>query len=95
MRFTVKGWNEKGEPAGEYPFFVYGKEVRDFKEVDYDRIHNLNVSATQELARQVEQLRTENAELRSKYENMLRANETVNGRLAKLEALLNSSDSRR
>lgn len=95
MTFTVKGWNEKGEPAGEYPFFVYGKEVRDFKEVDYDRIHNLNVSATQELARQVEQLRTENAELRSKYENILRANETVNGRLAKLEALLNSSDSRR
>lgn len=63
--------------------------------MDYDRIHNLNVSATQELARQMEQLRTENAELRSKYENMLRANETVNGRLAKLEALLNSSDSRR
>lgn len=95
MSFTVRGWNEKGEQANEYPFFVYGKEVHDFKEVDYDRIHNLNVSATQELARQVAQLRVENAELRSKYELMLRANEAVNGRLAKLEALLDSSASRR
>jgi len=95
MTFTVKSWNEKGEPVGEYPFFVYGKEVRDFKEVDYDRIHNLNVSATQELARQVEQLRAENAALRSQYDSMLRASEAVNGRLAKLEALLDSSASKR
>ena len=90
--FTVKGWSEQGE---EGECFVYGKEVRDFKEIDYDRIHNLNVSATQELARQLEQLRAENAELRSKYDNMLRASEAVNGRLAKLEALLDSGTSKR
>jgi hypothetical protein len=90
--FTVKGWSEQGE---EGECFVYGKEVSDFKEIDYDRIHNLNVSATQELARQLEQLRAENAELRIKYDSMLRASEAVNGRLAKLEALLDSGASKR
>jgi hypothetical protein len=93
--FTVSGWEEKGEPEQPFPFFVYGKETGDFKEVDYNSIHNLNVSATQELARQVEELRAENAELRSKYELILRASESVNGRLAKLEALLDSSASKR
>ncbi len=83
--FTVGEWQAKGE-KGRY--FVYGKEVNDFKEVDYDRIHNLNVSATQELARQVAQLRAENAEL-------LRMNEATNSRLAKLEALLDTGNSKR
>ena len=36
--------------------FVYGKKVADFHTVDYDRIFTLNVSATQELARKVEQV---------------------------------------
>lgn len=46
--------------------FVYGKEVDDFHTVDYDRVFTLNVSATQELARKVEALEKENAELKSK-----------------------------
>jgi hypothetical protein len=91
--FTVKDWNTAVTEAEKV--FVYGREVNDFRTVDYDKIHNLNVSATQELARQVEQLRAENAELRSKYDSMLRANEAVNGRLAKLEALLDSGASKR
>ena len=37
--------------------FVYGREVKDFRTVDYEAISMLNVSATQELARQVEALR--------------------------------------
>lgn len=91
--FTVKDWNTAVTEAGKV--FVYGREVNDFRTVDYDKIHNLNVSATQELARQVAQLRAENAELRSKYDSMLRASEAVNGRLAKLEALLDSGASKR
>jgi hypothetical protein len=91
--FTVKGWNAAFNEVDKV--FVYGKEVNDFCQVDYDKIHNLNVSATQELARQVEQLRAENAALRSQYDSMLRASEAVNGRLAKLEALLDSSASKR
>jgi hypothetical protein len=34
--------------------FVYGREVSDFRSVDYDAISMLNVSATQELAKRLE-----------------------------------------
>lgn len=34
--------------------FVYGREVKDFRSVDYEAISMLNVSATQELARRLE-----------------------------------------
>lgn len=37
--------------------FVYGRVVDDFRTVEYDAISMLNVSATQELARQVAELR--------------------------------------
>ncbi|MFM8485553.1 MAG: tail fiber domain-containing protein, partial [Bacteroidota bacterium] len=52
--FTVKGWNAAFNEVDKV--FVYGKEVNDFCQVDYDKIHNLNVSATQELARRVAEL---------------------------------------
>jgi hypothetical protein len=35
--------------------FVYGREVDDLRSVDYDAIAMLNVSATQELAKKLEQ----------------------------------------
>jgi hypothetical protein len=44
--------------------FVYGREVSDFRTVDYDAIAMLNVSATQELARQLKTVQDENAALR-------------------------------
>ncbi len=48
--------------------FVYGREVNDFRSVDYDAISMLNVSATQELKREkdaeIQTLRDENATLR-------------------------------
>ena len=34
--------------------FVFGREVKDFRNVDYDAIAMLNVSATQELNRRLE-----------------------------------------
>ena len=36
--------------------FVYGREVKDFRSVDYEAISMLNVSATQELARRLEKV---------------------------------------
>jgi hypothetical protein len=48
--------------------FVYGREVNDFRSVDYDAISMLNVSATQQLKREkdaeLQTLRDENAALR-------------------------------
>ena len=46
--------------------FVFGREVPDFRSVDYDAIAMLNVSATQELARRLETVQAENAALRRK-----------------------------
>lgn len=45
--FTVKDALRDGE------IFVYGRQVADFRLVDYEAISMLNVSATQELARQI------------------------------------------
>ncbi len=43
--------------------FVYGRQVKDFRYVEYDAIAMLNVSATQELAKQVEALRKSEARI--------------------------------
>ncbi|MDD4973993.1 MAG: tail fiber domain-containing protein, partial [Bacteriovorax sp.] len=70
--FTVKGLPE--DKAGK-KLFIYGKEVSDFRSVDYDAISMLNVSATQELAKQLEEQKKANAVLRErldKIEKMLR-----------------------
>jgi hypothetical protein len=58
----------------EAEVFVYGREVKDFRVVDYEAIAMLNVSATQELHRIVAQ---QDGEI-----------ESLNARLAALEQLL-------
>jgi hypothetical protein len=39
--------------------FVYGQEVPDFRKVDYDGLFTLNISATQELSKEVKDLKRE------------------------------------
>jgi hypothetical protein len=63
--------------------FVYGREVNDFRSVDYDAISMLNVSATQELARQLETVQAENAGLRRE---LVAKDESMEARLIALEA---------
>lgn len=65
--------------------FVHGKKVNDFRSVDYDAISMLNVSATQELAKQVKALKLENEALRKKLEK-------IDLLEAKLNALLDPAD---
>jgi hypothetical protein len=48
--------------------FVYGREVKDVRVVDYDAVSMLNVSATQELNRIITQQDTELRELRARLE---------------------------
>ena len=50
-------------PQAETRLFVFGPEVKDLRTVDYEAIAMLNVSATQELAKQVEALQAANAQL--------------------------------
>ena len=70
--------------------FVYGKGIRDFHAVDYDQIFTLNVSATQELARQVEQLKKENEVLKLENGVLKAADEKFESRLRMLESKLNN-----
>ncbi len=65
--------------------FVYGREVHDFHTVDYEAISMLNVSATQELVKMVEQQKTEIANLKA-------TNDQVMARLGRMEALLSSTE---
>ena len=44
--------------------FVYGKKVSDLLNVDYDALTTLNISATQQLLKKVEQLEKEMAEVK-------------------------------
>ncbi|MGL4363942.1 MAG: beta strand repeat-containing protein [Bacteroidales bacterium] len=50
--------------------FVYGKQVDDFRAVDYDRIFTLNVSATQALLKKVEALEKQNSALMQRVETL-------------------------
>ena len=75
--------------------FVYGREVSDFRSVDYDAIAMLNVSATQELARKLETVQAENVELRRELAEQGKraaaqadADMAQNARLVVLEKLL-------
>lgn len=79
--------------------FVYGREVNDFRTVDYDAISMLNVSATQELARRLEaqeaqlaakeaelaQLREENDKLTRKVTVLESRDQLLEERLTRLE----------
>jgi hypothetical protein len=66
--------------------FVYGREVSDFRTVDYDAISMLNVSATQELARKVDAQRSELTELRGELDKLRAEKATLASTVAELKA---------
>lgn len=74
--------------------FVYGEEINDFRVVDYEALGTLNISATQELSRQVDLLKQENMALKVKLEQLHHDNcslkEETAGRIEKLEASFKS-----
>ncbi len=68
--------------------FVYGREVNDFRSVDYDALSMLHVSATQELARRLEAREAEVAVLQQRLAAREAADQEREARLARLERLL-------
>lgn len=50
--------------------FVYGREVSDFRSVDYEALTTLNISATQEIFKKIIQLETQNNTLKSEIKEM-------------------------
>jgi len=89
FRTSHRGANE--------PVFVYGREVKDFRSVDYDALAMLNVSATQELAKQLKEkdakiqaLQDESAALRRE---LATTNQSMEVRFIALEKRLSKGSS--
>ena len=78
------------KPEGD-KVFVYGREVNDFRTVDYEAIAMLNVSATQELARQLE---AEKATTAALTERLAKLEAKDADRDAKLAALMKMMEDR-
>src|SRR6185503_7298205 len=65
---------------------VYGREVKDFRSVDYEAIAMLNVSATQELARKLAAQRGELTELRAEVAKLRSERKLLAQSVSDLEA---------
>lgn len=61
--FVVKDWSEKAEGI-----FVFGKQVDDFRTVDYQQVAMLSVSAIQALSQEIETLKNENQTLKEQLQ---------------------------
>jgi hypothetical protein len=66
--------------------FVHGHEVNDFGTVDYDALSMLNVSATQELAKQIKTLRQDNSDLQNEAKRLTAIERQQDKKIASLEA---------
>jgi hypothetical protein len=76
--------------------FVYGRIVKDFRAVDYDAISMLNVSATQQLNRDLETVAAESndefSKLRLELDAKSQTIKQLESRLEKLEARLSNGN---
>lgn len=69
--------------------FVYGREVKDFRTVDYDALSMLNISATQQVKKEKDQeildLKAENESLRERVATLETKDQTRDARLSAIE----------
>ena len=95
---TVVSTNAKGfkvdlQKTGNV--FVYGREVNDFRTVDYEAISMLNVSATQELykliLKQQKTIDAQKAQISAQIEKSKKTQSNFDERLKNLEILFNIS----
>ncbi|MEM6347260.1 MAG: hypothetical protein AAF927_25445 [Bacteroidota bacterium] len=71
--------------------FVFGREVNDFHTVDYEAISMLNVSATQEQQRIIEQQQAEIEMLKTRLQQQQTEKASFEARLQALEAMMTES----
>lgn len=62
LSVSATGIQVNSERSGKV--FVYGREVNDFRTVDYEALTTLNISATQALLKRIEALEKENQDIR-------------------------------
>jgi hypothetical protein len=85
-RITISNWRADNPEW----LFIYGKQVRDFLQVDYDRIHTLNVSVTQEMIRRVEALEQEINQVQRENEAIRELRDRMEAQVKKMEAALSN-----
>ncbi|RYU93963.1 tail fiber domain-containing protein [Emticicia agri] len=66
--FTVKDWEHPTDKI-----FVYGREVNDFRSVDYEALSMLGISAIQQLAKENEELKLQLKQMKSDFSARLEA----------------------
>ncbi len=91
LEVTSAGFRTAFKPACD-KVFVYGREVKDFRTVDYDAISMLNVSATQELARKLDAKDAEIATLNKRLAALEARDKARDAKLAAIEKALLSAD---
>jgi hypothetical protein len=64
--FTVKDWAYSTDKI-----FVFGREVNDFRSVDYEALSMLGISAIQQLAKENEEMKKENAKQKADFNKRL------------------------
>ena len=69
--------------------FIYGKEVDDFRGVDYDALSMLNISATQELHRLIQDFQEEIQDLQDENVQLKNVNTSFQNQLDLINARLN------
>ena len=74
---------ENTEGVSDGQVFVFGKEVNDFHTVDYEALSTLNISATQELVKKINDLEAENAVLKTDVKGMKADIEQIKAAIAK------------
>jgi Chaperone of endosialidase len=84
--FTVKDWAHATDKI-----FVFGRQVNDFRSVDYEALSMLGISSIQQLAKENEELRITIDELRLKNKTLDSKNEKTEARLEAIENLLKSN----
>lgn len=84
--FVVNQWTEEVSEV-----FVYGKEIQDFRVVDYDRLFTLNISATQELFKRIENQENEIQMLKNQnqeIEKLKAENQSIKSDIDQIKAML-------
>ena len=89
LEVSKDGFRTAFKPTGD-EVFVYGREVTDFRTVDYDAIAMLNVSATQELARKLEVKDGEVKALKARLAELEAKDKVRDAKLAAIERMLSN-----
>ena len=84
--FTVKNWQHPTDKI-----FVFGREVKDFRSVDYEAISMVGISAIQQLAKENELLQKENELLLKEMKQLKDNGKELNTRLSIIEGLLSNN----